>query len=1009
MKKISFLLLWLGTMAPVVGQLFTGTEWQDPSVTGKGQAPLRAYAQHFASVSEARFGQSSSRELSLEGSWSFHFALTPDTAPKKPENIQDLRGWGKINVPGNWELQGYGTPIYTNVNYPFPKNPPNIDPAHNPVGTYRTTFEVPQHWSDHDVELHFGSISGAAYIWVNSQEIGLSKVAKTEAIFAISKALKPGKNTLTVQVYRWHDGSYLEDQDFWRLSGLERGVKLVARPKNSWQDWTVEGGWDMSGGQLRVTVQTKAEQTELICTDPTGKTIYQERKAGKNPIFSKKLAGILPWSAESPTRYTLYLVSYDAKGQVLEVIPHRFGFRSVQMTAKGLLVNGQRIWVKGVNRHEHDPKTGRTLTLESMKQDILLMKQHHINTVRASHYPNDPRWYALCDEYGLYVVDEANIESHGMGVEIQGPFDTLAHPAYQVRWKEAHLDRIRRVVERDKNWTSIILWSLGNECGNGPVFYEAYDWVKQKDPTRFVMFEQADENRNTDIVAPMYPTISAMQAYAASGKTRPYIMCEYAHAMGNSTGNFAWYWDIIFSSPNMQGGCIWDWSDQGLLADDPHRGPYFAYGGDLGGQAFTHDENFCANGLVTADRRVKPGLLEVKKVYQPILFKQGKTWNSFTVWNTQEVTSLEPYDFTWIVLRNGEKYADGTFIVSAKPGQEQTVTLPLPALPRTLDEFTLQLQAWRREATSYSPAQWLASAEEFTLQPRVGSGNGEKVTPVATSQGIEINSTSHQLRFGAEKGVQWTSNGIDQPQGLFQPYFWRAPIDNDFGNQMPEKLGFWRTAHANLKIESVSIQHDEVWVQYKAPGFSLTSAYWLEKSGHIGQRLSIEIDTTLVPELPRMGMRMILPSPYQEVTYYGRGPWENYVDRKSSTFLGIYRHDALDLFSDFYIRPQENGYRTDVRWLKLEQSGKPALKVESTLQPLSFSLLPYLTEDLDPGLTKKNQHPNQLPVRKFQVLHVDLTQRGLGGDNSWGYLPQAPYRLLNKSYSYEFRYMWEKP
>lgn len=1009
MKNSIFLGLWLLSVVQVSAQVFTGKEWQDPAVTGVGQEPLRAYVQQYATLSEAKIGGASSRELSLDGSWQFHLALTSETAPKKPQDIQDLRGWGRIQVPGNWELQNYGTPIYTNVNYPFPKNPPFIDPSHNPVGTYKRSFELPQNWAKHDIELHFGSISGAAYIWVNGHEIGFSKVAKTEAIFNITKALKPGKNTLTVQVHRWHDGSYLEDQDFWRLSGLERGVKLVARPVKKWQDWTVQAGWDLSGGQLQVSVQTLADQTELIWLDPAGKVIYQEKKAGKNPSFSKKVPGILPWSAESPTLYQLYLISYQEDGQILEVIPHRIGFRTVQISTKGLLVNGQRIWVKGVNRHEHDPKTGRTLTVESMKQDILLMKQHHINTVRASHYPNDPRWYALCDEYGLYVVDEANIESHGMGVEIQGPFDTLAHPAYQARWKEAHLDRIRRVVERDKNWTSIVLWSLGNECGNGPVFYEAYDWVKQKDATRFVMFEQADEHRNTDIVAPMYPTIEAMKAYASSGKIRPYIMCEYAHAMGNSTGNFSWYWDIIYGSTNLQGGCIWDWADQGIYAEDPHRGPYFAYGGDLGGQNFTNDENFCANGLVTADRRVKPGLLEVKKVYQPILFKQGSTWNSFSVQNTQEVTSLDPYDFRWVVLRQGEKYAEGTFSVSAKPGQTQSVSLKLPPIPRTLDEFTLQLQAFRKEATVYSPANWLASSEEFTLQPQVWASVSEKIEPIKTPRGIEVAGNQHTLVFDQTTGPKWFVEGKLQSLGLFQPYFWRAPVDNDFGNLLTEKAGFWRTAHALVKTDSIRIQESEVRMFQHGPGFSLILAYWIEKSGQLGQRLSIQIDTTLLPELPRMGMRLIMPSSIDHVSYYGRGPFENYPDRNSASFLGIYQHDAADMFSDFYIRPQENGYRTDVRWLQLNQGAKPRIKVEATRQPISFSFLPYLTEDLDPGMTKKNQHPNQLPVRNIQVLHVDLTQRGLGGDNSWGYLPQDTYRLLHKSYEYEFKYSWDTP
>ena len=673
----------------------------------------------------------------------------------------------------------------------------------------------------------------------------------------------------------------------------------------------------------------------------------------------------------------------------------------------------------GVNRHELEPATGRVVTEAGMRKDLEVMKRFNINAVRTSHYPNDERWYRLCDEYGMYLVDEANIETHGYGAELQGRFDKAQHPAYRPEWAAAHRDRIERLVERDKNHASVIIWSMGNECGNGPVFHEAYTWLKQRDPSRPVMFEQAGEDVNTDIVSPMYPGMNSMKKYAdATDKTRPYIMCEYSHAMGNSNGNFQEYWDLIRSKPHLQGGFIWDWVDQGLQAQTTDGRPFFAYGGDLGGFYLQNDENFCANGLVAADRTPHPGLYEVKKVYQDIRFSAAQPASGrVTVLNGFSFNDLDNYAFRWELLRNGTVAKSGSMAVGKlAAGQQKEVKLNLPTVKSEPGaEYVLNVFALTKTAAPLVPAGHEVAREQFVLTPAAtyfAAAPARASTLQVQREGDKLTFTAGNVRgeFDTKQGRLTDYRLRDQQvvESYPEPYFWRAPTDNDFGNNMPQKLGAWRTAHAARKVQAVTVGEQSaaglpIKVSYLLTDIDApyTVDYLIGPDGAVQVTAAIDLTGKDLPELPRFGMRMDLPRRFNRLHYYGRGPWENYQDRNSATFLGTYQGSVHGQFTRNYIRPQENGNHTDVRWVTLTNAAGLGLRVEGQ-QPLSFSALPFRTEDLDPGLTKKQQHPTDVKLRNSVTLHVDLKQRGVGGDNSWGALPHESYRLLDKKYSYSY-------
>ncbi len=1017
----------------------TRNEWENPQAVEQHKEPGRASFMLYANAADVAADEyrRSPYYHSLNGTWKFHYVPRPAERPTdffRPGF--DDSAWKPIAVPANWEMQGFGIPIYSNYQYPFPRNQPYIDARDNPVGTYRRSFAVPAGWDGREVLLHFGSISGYAVVYLNGQRVGMSKVSKSPAEFDITKYLQPGNNELAVQVFRWHDGSYLEDQDFWRLSGLDRDVYLTALPKQTIWDFFTHADLDPTyqHGQFatevtvrRFTGPATARQLRVEILDPSGKAVLRQQQpvpAAPDSLQTLRVAGtvrnVRRWTGETPTLYQCRFTLLDEQGQPLALTGTRLGFRKVEIKNAQLLVNGRPLEVHGVNRHEWDPLTGRAVSEASIRRDLELMRQFNINAVRLSHYPNDERIYKLCDELGFYLEDEANVETHGYGAELQGGFDKGPHPAYRPEWKAAIRDRIARLVARDKNHASVILWSLGNECGNGPVYHEAYTWLKQYDPSRPISFEQAGEDVDTDIVAPMYPNMEYMRRYAtATDKKRPFIMCEYAHSMGNSLGNFQDYWDLIRAHPHMQGGFIWDWADQGLQTHTTDGRPFFGYGGDLGRYQQHTDDNGCADGVVSANRVPHPSLYEVKKVYQDIRFEAANPASGrLTVLNGFSFRDLAGYRFRYELLRNGVPMQSAAFAVGKlAAGQQQEVKLSLPTLRSEPGvEYVLDVVATTSAAAPLLPAGHEVAREQFVLSPTaiafaaapVPAGtlevkrDGDRLTFTTGEVRGEFNTRTGRLLDYRLKN-QWVASSYPEP------YFWRAPTDNDFGNQMPQNLGSWRSAHATRRVQRVTVGEQSaaglpIKVEYLLNDLNVpyTVDYLVGPDGALRVTAAIDLTGRELPELPRFGMRLDVPASFDHLRYYGRGPFENYSDRHTAALLGIYQDSVAHTLTSNYIRPQEYGYRTDTRWLTLTDASGRGLRVEAAGQPLCFSALPVRAEDLDPGLTKKQQHPTDVKLRTYTTLHIDLAQRGLGGDTSWGALPHDQYRLLGKQYTYSY-------
>ena len=1007
-------------------------EWEDPTLVDRnkeaGHSSFVLYQD--ASSAGAHNPEESTLYQSLNGTWKFDIVKNPDARPRDFYKV-DLndKDWKDIEVPSNWELQGYDIPIYTNITYPFPKNPPFIDGDYNPVGSYRTHFTIPENWGDKEVLIHFGSISGYARIFVNGEEAGMTKAAKTPAEFDITELLKKGDNILAVQVFRWSDGSYLEDQDFWRLSGIERDVYLQAMPKTTVWDFFVKSGLkdDYQNGVFSLNVKLRKFKNSKIkkpslkveLFDGRGKSIFSEERkkvtADADILFQTTVDNVSKWSGEFPNLYRYTISLMDRKGNELGAISAKTGFREVEIRDAQLLVNGEPITVKGVNVHEHHGTKGHVPDRATMIEDITLMKLNNINAIRMSHYPHGQELYELCDQYGMYLVDEANIETHAMGAEFQNWFDTKKHPAYLPEWAAAYTDRIKRMVEWNKNHPSIIIWSMGNETGNGPVFYKGYDWIKKRDTTRFVMFEQAGENPDTDIVAPMYPGVENMKQYAEADKDRPYIMCEYSHAMGNSNGNFQEYWDIIDSSKHMQGGFIWDWVDQGLRTETKDGKMFWAYGGDLGGENLQNDENFNANGLVTADRIPHPALHEVKKVHQNIGFKLLEG-NQLHIKNKFNFTNLDAYDFKWELVADGTVTDQGNFDLALAPHQEKEVTIDLPKLGSR--EYFLNVYAFTKKAGALVPAGHEIAREQFSVgntsffdaKENITATGGLKHTVKNEMLSFRTEDVSGEINLKTGKIERYALKDDAQVITKFpEPYFWRAPTDNDFGNNMAEKSAVWRFAYKDPTVVDVKVgkETDEglpVSVKYLLAEVDVPYSlnYLIQKNGSIQVTASLDMSSKDVPELPRFGMRMELTGDYDNLSYYGRGPWENYSDRNRSSFVGTYKDRVENQFTWTYIRPQEAGYKTDVRWLTLTNDNGGGLKITGE-QPLGFSALNIPTEQLDPGKRKAQRHPTDLNPEDAVFLHIDYKQRGLGGDNSWGALPHKKYRLLDDTYSFTYK------
>lgn len=999
--------------------------WEQPEVFAINKLPSRAALTPYLSTEEAAERGASSLVVSIGGEWKFFWTPTPE---ERPEGFwakeYDDAEWSRMPVPGNWETNGYGVPIYTNVTYPHPLNPPFIPHDDNPTGCYRHTFSLPEAWDGRRIILHFESGLAAMHIWVNGENVGYSEGTKTAVEFDITDYVEVGDNLLAIEGYRWADGSYLEDQDFWRLSGFDRDVKIYAVDEVRIGDMFVRGGLDKSytNGEFEadIRLESVAKQSfvgnvELLLLDAEGAAVAKYNKSVKvaaggvrDITFKHNVKDVAVWSHEKPTLYTTVVTLRDAQGDVVEATSCRTGFRTVEIRDGQLLLNGKHIMFHGVNIHEHNPATGHVVTPELMLKDITLMKQFNINAVRTSHYPEPVAWYDLCDEHGILLIDEANIEAHGCGVGWSENFPKY-HPSHREEWAGTHHDRTVAMVERDKNHPSVIIWSLGNESSDGPHYTANYKWIKERDKTRLVQFEQAWGGPNTDVVCPMYPPIEQMKQYAEREKPRkPYIMCEFAHAMGNSTGNFREYFDIMEGHPHMQGGFIWDWVDQGLDGYGRDGRHYWGYGGDFGAWMYTHDENFCCNGIVNPDRTPHPGLYEVKKVYQYINFElvEGK----LRIYNDYLYNNLSEYAFRYELLCNGEVVAEGELAdVECASGGSVDVAVEHLASGAYEGEVLLNVYATQRAYNSLIPEGHLVASEQLAV-------SGEYSYACATPEGvIEVEKAENWLAaFAGETGVlfntsngrleRYVSNGRNVMVQLPEPWFWRAPTDNDWGEGLQRTCNVWRTNRGRIVDSSVEEYEDRVVVRsvkeiVDAPSL-FTTTYTFLADGSLRVEVEWERKGEFVPELPRLGMRMIMAQNYKNFTFYGRGPWENYSDRRESAFLGIYEQSTDEqLFR--YVRPQESGNKCDVRWLELTNDEGVGIRIEG-MQPLSVSAMPYRSEDLDPGLTKKQMHYSDIEPRREVVLQVDFAQRGLGGDNSWGMSPHDQYRLTADKYSYGY-------
>ncbi|MBK8632818.1 MAG: DUF4981 domain-containing protein [Saprospiraceae bacterium] len=981
----------------------------------------------------------------LNGDWAFHWAKNPAERPidfyKESFSVAD---WKKLKVPSNWELNGYGFPIYTNVEYPFADrrfpaltdmgkkpNPPKVPRDYNPVGSYKRNFVIDDLWLNRRTVLQIGAAQSAMYVWVNGEMVGYSQDSKTPAEFDITKYIRKGENSLAVEVYTWSDGSYLECQDFWRISGITRDVYLYSTPKTHISDFFVNAGLENSyqDGLFDMKVDLSSEMAsnvrmEVLISDSQGEIFKDIQSAiilanGHSQVrFYKTIKNVKKWSAEIPNLYDLQIVLKEENGNILQVVKQKIGFRTSEIKFGQLLVNGKPIYLKGVNIHEHHHINGHVVDEATMIKDIEIMKAYNINAVRTAHYPQPERWYELYDKYGLYLISEANIESHGMGY---GDASLAKDPS----WGPAHLDRTQRAVERDKNHVSIIIWSLGNEAGNGINFQNDYKWVKDRDPSRPVQYEQSGENWNTDIVTPMYMSIEGIEKYAKTQPYRPLILCEYAHAMGNSVGNLQDYWDVIEKYPALQGGFIWDWVDQGILTKNAEGKDYWAYGGDFGPQDVPSDGNFCLNGLVFPDRSIHPALIEVKKVYQNIGFDfplNGK--NEISIQNKFFFQNLEGFLFKWSLLEDGKIVAfNFSVLPSINPQSVATLKLDLPHL-KTGKEYYLQVEVKQPKALNMIPSDHSIAKEEFELTP----ASFTSFTPSTDKKMIDVENQASLVKVG-NKDFTIT---FDKSTGFLtkyqlgkevlinqaiRPNFWRAPTDNDFGNGMQKRYVVWKKASNDLvlqKMEVTNIAGEMVAVgKKKLDGLKVTSTYSMPEteatlilSYVVGAKGEVIITTNIsnikkgISDLPRFGNVLKLNGSLSNISWYGRGPQENYWDRNTAAFVGLYSNTVSNMLEN-YVRPQENGYRTDIRNVSLTDKNGKGLLFEGE-ELLSFSALNYGIEQFDSG-DKRIGHAYNLKADKDIFLNMDYKQMGVGGDNSWGARTHKEYTLEPKDYSYTYR------
>ncbi len=1034
-------------------------EWLDPAVFAVNKEPARATSLPYPTEELALKDEYSSSPYYqlISGLWKFNWVSKASEAPESfyREDF-DASKWVNMPVPGTWEFNGFGIPVYVASGFGFQAPHFGVDPNDSPVGSYRHEFEIPENWNGRRIFLHFEGGTTAMYVWINGQKVGYTENAKCPAEFDITPYIRREKNILACRVYKYADGSYLEDQDHWRLGGINRDVYLYSTAQTRIFDYFSHADLDKNyrNGIFSAAVTLKnyerSEQVQSVTVDlidQQGKKIWSQIKKINLPpqdTTSISVAGNisrpLQWTAETPNLYTMLLTLKDNKGTMIEATSHKIGFRKVEIKDAQLFVNGKKIWFKGVNLHEFNNKTGEVVTEKEMMRNIQLMKELNINAVRTSHYPQKPLWYKLCDQYGIYLVDEANLESHGIRDLGTRSISNLPE------WRQAHIDRIVSVVERDKNHASVIMWSLGNESGNGEAFTVNYEWAKKRDASRPTVYEPAFRANNSDVSFPMYPGYESMLRDAAQELSRPYIMCEYAHAMGNSMGNMPEYWEVMRNSKNMQGGFIWEWYNHGYPAKDEQGRSYWAYGGDLGSYMKMNSDNFCMDGIISPDQNYLPHTYIVKKVYQNIWVESAHPGSGIlTVVNDFRFTDItaKNYGFKWELLKNGEKVTEGTFETNVPAASRKNVKINIPAMtPGPGIEYFLNIFVYTKQADQFLPSGFECSKSEIAFPENnyfasqrqgdmifqiektdekiiVSAGNivytattgapalsrNTRETPGSTGAGAAEASGS---RRGGNRGAGFSMTNKGRPVFRSMPAlnFWRAPNDNDFGSGDQTTMRLWEVAGINPIMTFKGYKEKDGIISFdfeaKLRGIEakVDLQYTVNKDGSLTVSANYHALSKQLPEIMRFGMLMTLSGSYENFAWYGRGPHENYVDRNADTFINIWEGKVSEQAFPYY-RPQETGNKTDVRWLTLKNDDGKGIMIFG-LQPLSVSATKNRPEDLDPGMTKKQQHASDISPRWEVILCVDLFQRGVGGLNSWGAKPLDKYRFSGSDYQYAY-------
>jgi beta-galactosidase len=999
-------------------------DWENPSLVSENAMEPHAWFVPYPSKIAAIKKTASPFIKSLDGIWKFKWVKSPAERSFDFQNDGfDLSNWENIKVPANWQTEGYDKYIFTDVEYPIKPNPPFVPADYNPVGSYKRNFTIPENWKGKDVILRLGAVNSFFYLWINGKYVGLSKDSKTPAEFDITGYIRQGINSVSLQVFRFSDGTYLEGQDMWKLSGIERSVSLIARDKNGVKDFYIHAGLDSAykNGILQVDVEIKNPtqrrgliEINLIDDAHPGINIASLKKdiSDKLLSFSAAIPSVKKWNAETPNLYTLLITQKDKTGKIVEVISNKIGFRSVEIKQGLMLINGIAIRLKGVNRHEHDMYHAKVITYQSMIDDIKLMKRYNINAVRTSHYPNREDWYELCNEYGLYVIDEANIECDGMDFH---PTKTLSD---KEEWKAAYLDRTKRMFERDKNFSCIIGWSLGNESRWGNNFIATHDYLKSRDKSRFLQYEEARDNPYTDVIAPMYKSTAIMQDYVKTKHDRPYIQCEYAHMMGNSGGNLKDDWDLMYKHEQLQGGFIWDFSDQTFKKKDLNGRWIWAYGRDMGNVGATSDTSFCADGLFAGDRSPHPQAFEVKKVYQNIYFDSLDFINKkINITNRFDFIDLSYSEIKWSIKSNGKLVCAGVLpTVKINPHETKRISLNIPRFEQVPgEEYFLRFEATQREKSNSIDAGYTIATDQFII-PTITRIDAKKersyidIFQKENEEEIIIHNEIFSVSFNKKTG--WLQSykivGVETIKENMQPHFWRGPTDNDIGNSLQMRAAVWQDAVGNSTLDSIHISSNnrgviEITTSHFLPSVDAhyITRYQVHGDGTIEVHANMIAGKKTFPELPRFGMRMILQGAFDKTTWYGRGPFDNYIDRNYAADVDLYAMSSDSLFHP-YARAQESGYRTDVRWISQTNKNGIGLMVFSD-SLLSSGVLHFGMDKLDfDRNSTENNHGGSIQNEDMIWWNIDYKQMGVGGDNSWGAKTHQAYTLPYQGYHYNF-------